>query len=63
MLTHAVGPQSAEQLTQDVMLPRQQLERLPGVLPLAVTQDALEEMDDPLVLGLALFAELTPRGA
>jgi hypothetical protein len=46
-----------------VVLPRQELERLAGVLPLAVTQDVLKEVDHPLVLGLPLFAEIRPRGA
>ena len=63
MLPRAVWVQPAEELTQHMMLPRQQRERLAGVLPLAVAQDLLEEMHHPLVLGLALFAEVRHRGA
>jgi hypothetical protein len=63
MLPRAVWVQPAEQLPHDVVLPRQERERLAGVLPLAVAQDLLEEMHHPLVLGLALFAEVRHRGA
>jgi hypothetical protein len=63
MLPRAVWVQPAEQLTHDVMLPRQESERLAGVLPLAVAQDLLKEMHHTLVLGLALFAEVRHRGA
>jgi hypothetical protein len=63
MLPRAVWVQPAEQLPHDVVLPRQERERLAGVLPLAVPQDLLEEMHHPLVLGLALFAEVRHRGA
>ncbi len=63
MLPRAVWVQPAEQLTHDVMLPRQERERFACVLPLAVAQDLLEEMHHPLVLGLAFFAEVRHRGA
>jgi hypothetical protein len=63
MLPRAVWVQPAEQLTHDVVLPRQERERLACVLPLAVAQDFLEEMHHALVLGLALFAEVRHRGA
>jgi hypothetical protein len=63
MLPRAVWVKPAEQLTHDVVLPRKKRERLAGVLPLAVAQDLLEEMHHPLVLGLALFAEVRRRGA
>jgi hypothetical protein len=45
-----------------VVLPRQQREWLARVLTLAVAKDLFEEVDDTLVLGLPLFAEITPRG-
>jgi hypothetical protein len=59
----AVWVQPAKQLTHDAVLPRQERERLAGVLPLAVAQDLLEEVHYTLVLGLALFAEIKHRGA
>jgi hypothetical protein len=46
-----------------VVLPRQELERLASVLTFAVAKDLLEEVNDSLVLGLALFAEIRRRGA
>jgi hypothetical protein len=63
MLPRAVWVQPAKEFPHDVVLPRQERERLAGVLPLAVAQDLLEEMHHPLVLGLALFAEVRHRGA
>jgi len=63
MLPSAVWVQPAEQLTHDVVLPRQERERLACVLPFAVAQDLFEEVHHPLVLGLALFAEVRHRGA
>jgi hypothetical protein len=45
------------------MLPRQELERLTSVLPFAVAKDLLEEVNNTLVLGLTLFAEIRRRGA
>ncbi len=63
MLPQPVRVQSAEELTHDVVLPRQERERLAGVLPLAVPQDLLEEVHHPLVLGLPIFAEIRHRGA
>ena len=63
MLPRAVWVESAEELTHDVVLPRQKRERLACVLTLAVPQDLLEEMHHPLILSLALFAEVRHRGA
>jgi hypothetical protein len=63
MLPRAVWVESSEQLSHDVVLPRQKRERLACVLTLAVPQDLLEEMHHPLVLSLALFAEVRHRGA
>jgi hypothetical protein len=45
------------------MLPRQELERLASVLTFAVAKDLLEEVNNTLVLGLTLFAEIRRRGA
>jgi hypothetical protein len=45
------------------MLPRQELERLASILPFAVAKDLLEEVNNTLVLGLTLFAEIRRRGA
>jgi hypothetical protein len=63
MLPRAVWVQPAEELTQDVVLPRQERERLAGVLAFAVPQNLLKEMNDTLVLGLAFGRELKRRGA
>jgi hypothetical protein len=63
MLPRAVWVQPPEELTHHAMLPRQERERLAGVLPLAVAQNLLEEIHHPLVLGLTLLAEIRPRGA
>ena len=53
MLPCAVWFQPAEQLTEDVVLPRQELEVLAGMLALGVTQHALKEPHHTTVLGLA----------
>jgi hypothetical protein len=63
MLSRAVRVDAAEELTHYVMLPRQELERLTSVLPFAVAKDLLEEVNNTLVLGLTLFAEIRRRGA
>jgi hypothetical protein len=63
MLTHAVMIQPAEQLTQHMVLPRQEREWLASVLTLAMTQDLLKEVHHTLVLGLTLFAEIRHRAA
>ena len=46
MLSSAVRLQTAEDLAKDVLLPRQQEERLPGRLALGVLQHLLEEAVD-----------------
>ena len=63
MLPCAVSIQPAEELAKHMVLPRQQRERLAGVLPLAVPQDLLEECDDALIAFLALFAQFRNRGS
>jgi hypothetical protein len=63
MLADALWREPAKELTHDVVLPRQELERLAGVLPLAVPQDVLEEVNDTAVTPLPFFAEIRHRGA
>lgn len=63
MLPRAVWVQPAKEFPQHMMLPRQQRERLAGVLALTVPQHLLKEVHDTLVLCLAFGRELTPRGA
>lgn len=53
MLASAVCIQPSEQLSQDVMLPLEQQERLACVLSLAVSQNLLEEVNDAKVLRIA----------
>ncbi len=62
MLPRTVWVQSAEEFTQHVVLPWQERERLARVLPLAVSQDLLKEVNDAQVLRLALGRQVTRRG-